>query len=115
MLSRNELREYASLRGLSVRDIEAYCTLNAGYISLIFNGERPLNEENHRNIVNAINAAYAAKQNGTFKRQPLDKNKNAVKEPENSETVTEPEKPAVKAGTDMPKQPYKARKGNAPK
>lgn len=79
MLSSAKLREYASLRGLSVRDIEAYCELGAGHISNIFNGVRPLTEENHRRIVNGINAAYSAKCNGTFKRAPLDKNKNAIK------------------------------------
>lgn len=80
MLSTEQLKNYASLRGLSLRDIEAYCDLNAGYISFIFNGQRPLTEENHHKIASAINAAYSAKQNGTFKRLPLDENKNAVKE-----------------------------------
>lgn len=84
MLSTEQLKNYASLRGLSLRDIEAYCELNAGYISFIFNGERPLTEENHQKIASAINAAYAAKQNGTFKRPPLDANKNAVKADANS-------------------------------
>lgn len=79
MLSSAKLREYASLRGLSVRDIEAYCELGAGHISNIFNGVRPLTEENHRRIVGGINAAYSAKCNGTFERAPLDKNKNAIK------------------------------------
>ncbi len=79
LLSIYELKNYASLRGLSIRDIEAYCELNAGHISNIFNGERPLNEDNHRKIANAINAAYSAKLNGTFKRLPLDENKNVIK------------------------------------
>ncbi len=79
MLSTNGLKNYASLRGLSLRDIEAYCDLTAGHISQILNGERPLTEENHRKIADAINGAYAAKLNGTFKRSPLDENKNAVK------------------------------------
>lgn len=80
MLSANELKNYASLRGLSVRDIEAYCDMSAGHISNIFNGERPLTEENHKRIADAINAAYVAKCNGTFRRAPLDENKNAIKE-----------------------------------
>lgn len=94
MLSASELKNYAYLRGLSMRDIEAYCELNAGHISNILNGERPLTEENHKKIANAINAAYSAKQNGTFKRVPLDENRNAIK------TITEEdsgeEKPAAK-------------------
>ncbi len=79
MLSANKLKSYALLRGLSMRDIEAYCDLTAGHISQILNGERPLTEENHKRIADAINAAYTAKQNGTFERVPLDKNKNAIK------------------------------------
>lgn len=79
MLSASGLKNYASLRGLSIRDIEAYCNLGAGHISNILNGNRPLTEANHRQIANAINEAYSAKQNGTFKRPPLDENKNAVK------------------------------------
>ena len=94
MLSASELKNYAYLRGLSMRDIEAYCELNAGHISHIFNGERPLTEENHRKIANAINAAYAAKRNGTFKRAPLDENKNAVKTV--TKEIPDEEKPVTK-------------------
>lgn len=83
MLSAIELKNYASLRGLSVRDIEAYCDLTAGHISNIFNGERTLTEECHKKISHAINAAYSAKRNGIFKRQPLDENKNVIKESSN--------------------------------
>ena len=79
MLSTNKLKNYALLRDLSLRDIEAYCDLTAGHISQILNGERPLTEENHRKIADAINGAYAAKLDGTFRRTPLDENKNAVK------------------------------------
>lgn len=89
MLSSAKLREYASLRGLSVRDIEAYCELGAGHISNIFNGVRPLTEENHRRIVDGINAAYSAKCNGTFERAPLDKNKNAIKSLEKADDAND--------------------------
>lgn len=90
MLSVNELKNYASLRGLSIRDIEAYCNLGAGHISNILNGVRPLTEENHNEIVHGINSAYTAKLRGEFKRPALDKNRNAVKVEDNkdSETVT---------------------------
>lgn len=92
MLSTSKLKNYALLRGLSLRDIEAYCDLTAGHISQILNGERPLTEENHRKIAGAINGAYAAKLNGTFKRSPLDENKNSVK----NEDGTDGAKPAAK-------------------
>lgn len=100
MLSANKLKSYALLRGLSMRDIEAYCDLTAGHISQILNGERPLTEENHKRIADAINAAYTAKQNGTFERVPLDKNKNAIK-PDVKETScdTKPASKGRKSGT----------------
>lgn len=88
MLSVNELKNYASLRGLSIRDIEAYCNLGAGHISNILNGVRPLTEENHNEIVHGINSAYAAKLRGEFKRPALDKNRNAVKAEENKDSET---------------------------
>ena len=94
MLSLSELKNYVSLRGLSIRDIEAYCDLGAGHISNILNGTRPLTEDNHRKITNAINAAYSAKLNGTFKRAPLDENKNAIKSTGKAET--DESKPAPK-------------------
>ena len=74
MLSVNELKNYASLRGLSIRDI--------------LNGVRPLTEENHNEIVHGINSAYAAKLRGEFKRPALDKNRNAVKAEENKDSET---------------------------
>lgn len=95
MLSVNELKNYASLRELSIRDIEAYCSLGAGHISNILNGVRPLTEENHNEIVHGINSAYAAKLKGEFKRPALDKNKNAVKADEYKDseiTVPSPKK-----------------------
>lgn len=92
MLSPSELKNYASLRGVSVRDIEAYCDLSAGHISNIFNGERSMTEEIHMKIANGINAAYTAKLNGTFTRPPLDKNKNAIK-PEKQSNNGEPAAP----------------------
>ncbi len=83
------------MRGLSIRDLESYCDLGAGHISNILNGTRPLTEENHKKIADAINAAYAAKLNGSFKRPPLDKNKNAVKTASGDSAI--PEKPQSKA------------------
>lgn len=100
MLSACDLKTYASIRGMSVRDIEAYCDLSAGHISNVFNGTYPLTEDAGRKIANAINAAYAAKLNGTFKRPPLDKNKNAIKETDG--TSTSREKPQSKLKKRIP-------------
>lgn len=93
MLSPSQLKDYASQRGVSVRDIEAYCDLSAGHISNVFNGERSMTEDVHMKIANGINAAYAAKLAGAFTRPPLDKNKNAIK-PEKQSNNGEPAAPA---------------------
>lgn len=89
MLTNTQLKDYAYLRSLSMRDIEAYCKLSAQHISMILNGERPLSEENYREIVNGINLAYAAKKDGTFTRRPLDKNCNTIREDSAETSKTE--------------------------
>lgn len=87
MLDYCSLRDYARMRNLSLRDIEAYCDLDQPHISMIFNGRKPLTDYSYRELVNGINAAYAAKKNGTFTRPPLDAQKKAI----------DPEKAARKA------------------
>ena len=66
MLNRQELKNYRILRGLSTRDVAACCDISQPMIVQIDNGTKDLTEYNHRQYVNGINAAYAAKKNGTF-------------------------------------------------
>lgn len=70
MLNRQQLKDYRLLRGLSTRDVAAYCDLSQPYISMIETGERDLNEDNYREFVKGINDAYAAKKLGTYVKPP---------------------------------------------
>lgn len=112
MLTISELRDYASIRKASFRDIEAYCNLSAGHISNIFNGTKQLTESNHDEIVRGINRSYAAKLRGDFTRPPLDSNRNAIKPNADQEAKPEAEpaaktetKPATKSSTKSAKKP----------
>lgn len=83
MLNRQQLQNYRQLRGLSTRDVAAYCDLSQPMIVQIDNGTKDLTENNHREYVNGINSAYAAKKNGTFVKPPRinqPKTKNRKKE-----------------------------------
>lgn len=70
MLNRQQLREYRELRGLSTRDVAFYCDLAQPTIVQVENGDKAITENNYWQIVNGINAAYAAKKNGTFEKAP---------------------------------------------
>lgn len=84
MLNRQQLKDYREMRGLSTRDVAAYCQISQPLIVQIENGEREITEYNHNEITNGINAAYAAKRTGTFVKpprvnQPKSKKKSEVK------------------------------------
>jgi transcriptional regulator with XRE-family HTH domain len=82
MLNRQQLKEYRELRGLSTRDVAHYCDLSQPLIVQVENGDRGLTEYNYRQIVDGINAAYAAKKLGTFEKAPrvnVPKTKNRKK------------------------------------
>ena len=70
MLTRKQLKEYRELRGLSTRDVASYCDISQPLIVQIENGDRELTEYNHKEITKGINAAYYAKQTGTFVKPP---------------------------------------------
>lgn len=71
ILTKEELKRYRKLRGLSLRDVAAYCEVSAMLISEVENGIRYVTEYNHKQIVDGINKAYAAKMNGTFTKPPV--------------------------------------------
>lgn len=70
MLNRQQLKEYREMRGLSTRDVAAYCAISQPLIVQIENGDREITEYNHTEITNGINAAYAAKKTGVFVKPP---------------------------------------------
>ena len=127
ILTKEELKRYRKLRGLSLRDVAAYCDVSAMLISEVENGIRYVTEYNHKQIVDGINKAYAAKMNGTFTKPPVNppKEETPVEEtPIEESTVDEKpieetpieEKPVEKAKpktTTKSKTTVKKGKGNA--
>ena len=84
MLNRKQLKNYREMRGLSTRDVAAYCQISQPLIVQIENGNKEVTEYNHNEITKGINAAYAAKRTGTFVKpprvnQPKSKKKSEVK------------------------------------
>ncbi|MEG0771508.1 MAG: helix-turn-helix transcriptional regulator [Clostridia bacterium] len=80
MLSGAELKEFRERRGLSLRDVEAYCDVTNQLISYVENGDKPVTEHNHREICDGINKAYFDKVNGKLKTK--DDKKVEDKKPE---------------------------------
>lgn len=70
MLNRIQLKDYRELRGLSTRDVAAYCEISQPLIVQVENGEKDVTRFNHDEIVKGINAAYNAKQTGSFLKPP---------------------------------------------
>ena len=70
MLNRQQLKEFRQLRGLTTRDVAAYCSISQPLIVMIENGTRKLTEYNHQQITDGIKAAYTAKKNGTYIKPP---------------------------------------------
>lgn len=92
MLNRQQLKEYRLLRGVSQRDVAAYCDreITQQYVGYIEKGERPLTRNAHDQIVKGINAAYQAKKNGTYKRPPrVSKSKKKLAEEKAAAEISE--------------------------
>lgn len=70
MLNRTQLKNYRELRGLSTRDVAAYCEISQPLIVQVENGKKDVTRYNHDEIVKGINDAYKAKQNGAFVKPP---------------------------------------------
>jgi len=84
MLNRQQLKEFRKLKGLTTRDVAAYCDISQPLIVQIENGTRRVTEYNHKQITDGIKTAYAAKKNGIYIKpprvnQPKRKKKNEVK------------------------------------
>lgn len=84
MLNRQQLKEFRKLKGLTTRDVAAYCDISQPLIVQIENGTRRVTEYNHKQIIDGIKAAYAAKKNGIYIKpprvnQPKRKKKSEIK------------------------------------
>lgn len=81
MLNRQQLKEFRELRGLSTRDVSAYCNISQPLIVQIENGKRRITEYNHQQITMGIKAAYTAKKNGTYVKPPrINKSRKETKD-----------------------------------
>lgn len=66
MLNRQQIKEYRQLRGLTTRDVAAYCEISQPLIVQVENGTKDVTKYNHDEILKGINAAFAAKKMGTY-------------------------------------------------
>lgn len=86
MLNRQQIKEYRQLRGLTTRDVAAYCEISQPLIVQVENGTKDVTKYNHDEILKGINAAFAAKRTGVFIKPPhVNKPKSKKKDKAGSE------------------------------
>lgn len=99
MLNRKQIKEYRQLRGLTTRDVAAYCEISQPLIVQVENGTKDVTKYNHDEILKGINAAYAAKKMGTYVKP------SNVNLPKSAKTETgETTKPVKKTTKKKPKE-----------
>lgn len=96
MVSAKKLKEYRELRGLSTRDVAAYCDISQPLIVQIENGEKSVTEYNYREIAKGINDAYKAKKNNTFQKPKVIHGRYVKDEDTEFPEATLPEPPKKK-------------------
>lgn len=67
MITGKQLREIREYRELSLRDVAKFCDVSPQLIGQIENGKKYFTDNNYQQIIDAMNLAFAAKQNGTLK------------------------------------------------
>lgn len=79
MITGQEFKEIRELKGLSLRDIAKFCEVSPQLIGQIENDKKAFTENNYKQIITAMNLAFAAKQNGELEKKtagrPATKNK----------------------------------------
>ena len=66
MITGNQFKEIREYKGLSLRDIAGFCDVSPQLIGQIENGKKIFTDNNYQQIIDAMNLASAAKQNGTL-------------------------------------------------
>ena len=61
-----EIREY---KGLSLRDVAKFCDVSPQLIGQIEQGKKCFTENNYKQIINALNLAFVAKQKGELEKR----------------------------------------------
>lgn len=81
MLNRNQLKNYRTLRGLSTRDVAAFCDISQPMIVQAENGTKRLTEHTHDEIVKGINTAYKKRMESyqEMKKKNKEKSTEAIK------------------------------------
>lgn len=69
MLNKQQIKEYRQMRGLSTRDVAAYCGVSQPLIVQVENGSKAITQFNHAEIMKGINAAYEALKKGILKKR----------------------------------------------
>lgn len=98
MLNRQQIKEYRQLRGLTTRDVAAYCEISQPLIVQVENGTKDVTKYNHDEILKGINAAFAAKKMGTYVKP------SNVNLPKTATETGETTKPVKKTTKKKPKE-----------
>lgn len=69
MITGNQFKEIREYKGLSLRDIANYCDVSPQLIGQIEQGKKYFTDNNYQQIIDAMNLASAAKQNGTLVKE----------------------------------------------
>ncbi len=62
MITGKEFKEIREYKGLSLRDVAKFCEVSPQLIGQIENDRRAFTENNYRQIIDAMNLAFAEKQ-----------------------------------------------------
>jgi transcriptional regulator with XRE-family HTH domain len=73
VITGQEFKEIRELKGLSLRDVAKFCDVSPQLIGQIENDKRTFTENNYRQIIDAMNLAFAAKQRGELEKKPAGK------------------------------------------
>ena len=66
MITGKQFKEIREYKGLSLRDVAKFCDVSPQLIGQIEQGKKYFTDNNYQQIIDAMNLAYAAKQNGNL-------------------------------------------------
>lgn len=67
MITGKEFKEIRELKGLSLRDIAKFCEVSPQLIGQIENDKKAFTTNNYKQIIDALNLAFADKQKSDLK------------------------------------------------
>ena len=69
MITGKEFREIRELKDLSLRDVAKFCDVSPQLIGQIEQGKKYFTENNYKQIIDAMNIAFAKKASGELQKQ----------------------------------------------